>query len=37
MNEDQKFEFNDVKFIVSPYIVEKQTTTYKFDKILYIF
>lgn len=34
MQEDQKFEINDIKFIVSPYTVQKQTSTYKFDKIL---
>ena len=34
MNEDQKLQYEDVKFMVSPYDVQAQTTSYKFTKLL---
>ena len=34
MNEDQKLQYQDVKFMVSPYDIQSQTSTYKFAKLL---
>lgn len=34
LNEDQKLQYEDSKFIVSPYSAEAQKSTYKYAKIL---
>ena len=35
LSEDQKLQYEDIKFIVSPYTIAKQDSTYKFAKIMY--
>ena len=35
LTEDQKLQFEDVKFLVSPYHALNQESTYKFAKLLY--
>ena len=34
LSEDQRLQYEDIKYLVSPYDVQEQKTTYKFAKIM---